>query len=132
MSPLDPQNAPFRCWDHEDCLEHPELALACAGGERTALAMFGPVVHPDDLGGERRWAGASTAGRTCSGDGDGDGDDPLGTGSYGTTFPISLDLAHWECWVPTVDGDDMPVGVLLETLTDYERVLWYHFMLRVP
>ena len=126
MSPLDPQNAAFRCWEHEDCLEHPELALACADGSRTALAMFGPVVHPDALG-ERRWEGDRT------GDGDGGGDDPLGVGPYdGTWFPISLDPAHWECWVPNVDDGDMHEGVLLSTMTDYERVLWYHLMLGAP
>lgn len=25
----DPKHAPSRCWEHEDCREHPELALAC-------------------------------------------------------------------------------------------------------
>ena len=30
MNPCDPALAPVRCWVHEDCLEHPELALACA------------------------------------------------------------------------------------------------------
>ena len=40
MNPLDPQNAPFRCWEHEDCREHPELALACAAGAQAVLPMF--------------------------------------------------------------------------------------------
>ena len=34
MNPCDPALAPVRCWEHEDCLEHPELAHACAGGQR--------------------------------------------------------------------------------------------------
>jgi len=29
---LEPRFAMLRCWEHEDCLEHPELALACANG----------------------------------------------------------------------------------------------------
>lgn len=29
MNPCDPSLAPLRCWGHEDCLEHAELALAC-------------------------------------------------------------------------------------------------------
>ena len=37
MNPLDPAVATLRCWEHEDCLEHPELALACAGGIVTSL-----------------------------------------------------------------------------------------------
>ena len=38
MNPLDPAIAALRCWEHEDCLEHPELALACAGGAVTEWA----------------------------------------------------------------------------------------------
>ena len=37
MSPLDPVVAALRCWEHEDCLEHPELGLACADGRVTRL-----------------------------------------------------------------------------------------------
>ena len=40
MDPLDPAHAPFRCWEHEDCLEHPELAFACAGGEPFVMRMY--------------------------------------------------------------------------------------------
>ena len=32
MNPFDPAVAALRCWEHEDCLEHPELGRACAGG----------------------------------------------------------------------------------------------------
>ena len=38
MNPLDPAVAALRCWVHEDCLEHPELALACAAGLATEWA----------------------------------------------------------------------------------------------
>ena len=38
MNPLDPTVAALRCWEHEDCLEHPALALACAGGHATLWA----------------------------------------------------------------------------------------------
>ena len=63
MSPLDPQNAAFRCWEHEDCLEHPELALACAEGRvPIALPLFDGWVHS-------RW-GCGDAG-TIFGDGGG-------------------------------------------------------------
>ena len=37
MNPLDPAVAALRCWVHEDCLEHPELALACADGRVSCL-----------------------------------------------------------------------------------------------
>ena len=41
MNPLDPAVAALRCWEHEDCLEHPELALACADGRSTPVGMSG-------------------------------------------------------------------------------------------
>ena len=41
MNPLDPAVAPLRCWEHEDCLEHPELALACADGASTPVGVAG-------------------------------------------------------------------------------------------
>ena len=33
--------AALRCWEHEDCLEHPELALACADGASTPVGVAG-------------------------------------------------------------------------------------------
>ena len=41
MNPLDPAVAALRCWEHEDCLEHPELALACADGASTPVGVAG-------------------------------------------------------------------------------------------
>ena len=129
---LEPAHAPFRCWEHEDCLEHPALAIACAGGERTALAMFSVFVYPEALsdmtsdqviGG---WNGGGT------GDGYGYEDDPLGDGSDGQQFPYSSDPSDWEQWLPTIGDVVFREGPWLGTLTDYERVLWYHLMLRTP
>ena len=45
MNPLDPTVASLRCWVHEDCLEHPDLALACAEGEARCDLM---VASDDD------------------------------------------------------------------------------------
>ena len=37
MNILDHTMALFRCWEHEDCVEHPDLGLACADGRVTRL-----------------------------------------------------------------------------------------------
>ena len=61
MDTVDPQTAVLRCWEHEDCREHPDLGLACASAaERiTFLQMgpwfgepFGPVVEDDPARGQ--------------------------------------------------------------------------------
>ncbi len=44
MNSNDPSLAVLRCWEHEDCLEHPELALACADG----VANFSRMPAFDD------------------------------------------------------------------------------------
>ena len=53
--------AALRCWEHEDCLEHPELALACADGASTPVGVAGSGAC-DNL----------TTHETIYGDGDGD------------------------------------------------------------
>lgn len=50
MDALDPTHAPFRCREHEDCLDHPELALACAGGERQVTVPMKPYGPYQDNG----------------------------------------------------------------------------------
>ena len=34
-SALEPRFATLRCWEHEDCIDHPELGLVCATGQPT-------------------------------------------------------------------------------------------------
>ena len=52
-----------RCWEHEDCREHPELAVACAAVEdRHTYAIHH---HDPPAGGDAQW-------QLCS-DGYGDG-----------------------------------------------------------
>ena len=36
---LDPAAACLRCWEHEDCVDHPELGLACASGAVTLVGV---------------------------------------------------------------------------------------------
>ena len=83
----DPVLAPLRCWEHEDCLEHPDLGLACAGGRATVVLMsadarymvatsgypargdgYACSAHDNERG---EWYGHYTA---WLGDGSGDGD----------------------------------------------------------
>ena len=47
MNPLDPAAASLRCWEHEDCLEHPELGVVC---ERDASQMFVPDMESERWG----------------------------------------------------------------------------------
>lgn len=35
MTTTDLELAASRCWKHDDCLEHPELGVACAAGQTT-------------------------------------------------------------------------------------------------
>ena len=93
MNPLDPAVAALRCWEHEDCREHPELALACADGKVTPVGMSGDGgldslnTHATiwDMGSVSFYSGGGFGGgdmvggwgdgfRTDSHDGDGDGD----------------------------------------------------------
>ena len=85
MGPLDPENAPFRCWEHEDCLEHPDLAIVCAGGTRAAaLAMFDIYVYDgafEDVSGDVLHPGGGTGDGYGSSGGGGD------SSSVGRYFP---------------------------------------------
>lgn len=60
MDAYDPQLAPVRCWEHEDCIDHPELGVVCATGQPT-FCQVGTAGHWTMLtvawsrGGER-WA----------------------------------------------------------------------------
>lgn len=47
----DPKHAPARCWEHEDCVEHPELGLSC--GPTTATTQW------SEWGGQGRFQDAS-------------------------------------------------------------------------
>ena len=127
---LEPIHAPFRCWDHGDCLEHPELALACADGSRTALAMFTVFVEPDAL--SQMTSDQCVGGWGGSGTGGGYEYEDREDGSDGREFPFSEDPSDWEAWLSSggghIDGD----GHWLSAMTDYEHALWSDLMLRVP
>ena len=74
VNPCDPALAPVRCWEHEDCLEHPELALACAEGREAEWTVMDVGF---DLYEDRRGEGGSESwpsghGRWTPGVGDGD------------------------------------------------------------
>lgn len=47
----DPKHAPSRCWEHEDCVEHPELGLSC--GPTSATTQW------SEWGGQGRFQDAS-------------------------------------------------------------------------
>ena len=108
--PCDPSLATLRCWGHEDCLEHPELALAC-GQLRTAPIMFyaddglmGSFVCTDDLC--PAFAGAKWGfGESGLMDGDGGtGNARIGCGMfYGTVFGNGLGGG----WVSRVEDNDL-------------------------
>jgi len=75
VNPLDPAVAALRCWVHEDCLEHPGLALACAGGvsvDFTASASddYGCLLSVNPTYGDGHG--------NADGDGDGCGDCSVG------------------------------------------------------
>jgi len=118
MSPLDPQNASFRCWEHEDCLEHPELALACADGSRVGLSMFeaGCNTYVGAWSGDGLGSGPSDGlfGSRLNGDGDGGG---YGSGSWAggraVDFPYAVDLA---------DVDYRVAGSF--SYTEYEMIIF--------
>ena len=102
MSPLDPQNAPFRCWEHEDCLDHPELALACADGSQVGLSMFeaGCNTYAGAWSGDGLGSGPSDGlfGSRLNGDGDGGGYYQWAwrgswTGGKAEDFPYAVDFA---------------------------------------
>ena len=71
MSPCDLSLATLRCWEHEDCLEHPELALACGPGTDYPWSGSFLASTPDELSnrGEPAWWE------------NGDGREPYGHGS---------------------------------------------------
>ena len=97
MNPLDHAAACLRCWEHEDCLEHPELALACGPGRDCPwIVMFvyegegGPGFGPD-----------------------GDGWNPFG---HGEGFGLNYghrggggrgDAVWWADYGPLIPGDEM-------------------------
>ena len=71
MNPLDPAVAALRCWEHEDCREHPELGRACAGG-----AVVYSVAGVSDFF-SHKMSGYPPFGNNYGraiGDGEGDGD----------------------------------------------------------
>ena len=49
--PCDPVFAFVRCWEHDDCAEHPELAMACGStvppiagvGDRLFVSVYGDI-----------------------------------------------------------------------------------------
>ena len=93
MNPCDPALAPVRCWEHEDCLEHPELALACAteltyvlfedaavlrpsgdGSDTETMCRYGYLWRASDaLDARQGDGGLRSSDWRVGGDGDGDG-----------------------------------------------------------
>lgn len=69
--PCDPVFAFVRCWEHDDCAEHPELAMAC-GPKALSLRVdtFANVIVGDVLD----WTGPLS-------DGSGDGEGEFGSGN---------------------------------------------------
>ena len=95
--PCDPSLAPLRCWGHEDCREHPELALACGELRMETLVFYaddglmGALISTDDMcpaSNGSKW-GIGEVG-LCDGDG-GMGNSRLGCGmAYGNVFGDGL------------------------------------------
>ena len=78
MNPCDPALAPVRCWVHEDCLEHPELALVCADGREAEWTVMDDVPYSHDglwvFGmGDGDWPGCGSGAECAYPDGDGVG-----------------------------------------------------------
>ena len=100
MNPLDPENAAFRCWEHEDCLEHPGLAIACAAGAQTGLPMFnaGCDAYAGAWSGDGNGHGWTDGLHGSDGDGNGYGycRGPLIDGRAGNV-PANLDNADRDC-----------------------------------
>ena len=87
-SALEPRFATLRCWEHEDCVDHPELGLVCCDGEPDQpLGMDGEHITCE-LEREMFWwdsddgDGLGRQVETGFGGGSGSG---LGCGDYGTT-----------------------------------------------
>lgn len=70
-SVCDPRFAIVRCWEHEDCREHPDLAFDCADGREAEWTVMdvGFDLYPDRLDGGGYF---SYQGLWCDGCGDGD------------------------------------------------------------
>ena len=89
--PCDPSLASLRCWGHEDCLEHPELALAC-----------GPRACPQlPVGDEQPWMECGFPNGWGDGEafGDGRGYGSNGGGGVGSPMeyelPLEVAVADW-------------------------------------
>lgn len=83
VDPCDPRLATQRCWEHDDCAEHPELGLAC--GPST------PIVFVRDTGEGLDWQfKGAEAGKGfvdgCEHSGDSIGGDYFGSGDGGPTM----------------------------------------------
>ena len=121
MNTLDHTMALFRCWEHEDCVEHPELGLACADGRVTRLGgeldedggcRFTPAREqdascqrfsmPGDGRGVPRMSASPLWGDGCEpfgyglgvGDGHGNPIDPTGGGGSGDPSWYDYDLCE--------------------------------------
>ena len=124
MNPCDPSLAPVRCWEHDDCLEHPELALACAteltyvlfedvawtrnsgdGSDNEAMCRYGFVWRASNT--LNAWRGDGGC-RVRDGDGEGDGwiDD-----ARRIPYDFSSESSEWgtdEVWPgSSSDSDDL-------------------------
>jgi len=112
-SVCDPRFAVVRCWEHEDCIEHPDLAFDCADGREAEWTVMeaGFELYPDWLDGggyhsyQGLWVdgrgggdwpgcgdGAECAGQGGTGDGEGRG---LNSRADGDGYGLELNLG-WQ------------------------------------
>ena len=109
MNPLDPAVAALRCWEHEDCLEHPELALACANGVSTSLSACVSDDFAQPLSVDPTYGGGYSAFGNGWGCGDvGVGEDHLPGGGFGGgRDACNRNVTASDCWA---DGDGWGYG----------------------
>ena len=93
MTTTDLELAASRCWEHDDCLEHPELGVACAAGQTTfcqvgtggdwSIAFAFPNFCPASLSADalERYGGPGDGYGSGRSDGNGDGVPPGEGGS---------------------------------------------------
>lgn len=117
-SALEPRFATLRCWEHEDCVDHPELGLVCCEGEPDRpLGMDGEHITCE-LEREMFWWGADSDGNGLgrqaktgfgcdSGNGLGGGD----ADHYGTTHGDGYLAANVGLDPISEDFPDMCVAV---------------------
>ena len=117
MNPLDPAVASLRCWVHEDCLEHPELALACAGG-----AVVYSVAGVSDAF-SHKMSGYPPFGNNCGGRRDGDGEGDGDQGAVGWSDRLQAGDGRgggWNC-----DNQESVGGAAIDDRWDHDTWVYH-------